>query len=305
MINKIYLDAPEPWQIGFQDPATAVMEGIINFHHDLFFFLVVIAIFVTRLLVRVVALYNDKVNVTPYKVAHASTLEIIWTIIPALILVLIAVPSFSLLYSIEEIVEPLLTVKIVGHQWYWSYEFVNPLEIIKNANPELDYNADIRFMFDSYMKPTDELFGGQFRLLEVDNRLYLPVQVNIRLLITSGDVLHSWAVPSLGIKVDACPGRLNQISLFLKRKGVFYGQCSEICGINHGFMPIAVEGVHLGNGAVVLNAPLLNVVYPLFMHTYYSAEFQDTCEAAFRKKFLDYWFSEPVFRKYHPEYSKK
>lgn len=267
MLTKIYLDAPTPWQIGFQDPATAVMEGIINFHHDLFFFLVAIVIFVSRLLFSVIKLYNDKVNVTPYYIAHASTLEIVWTIVPALILVLVAVPSFSLLYSIEEIVEPLLTVKIVGHQWYWSYEFVNPTEWFKAAG-----NAYImpstNYMFDSYMKPTDELFIGQLRLLEVDNRLYLPVNVNIRLLITSGDVLHSWAVPSLGIKVDACPGRLNQISFYMKRKGVFYGQCSEICGINHGFMPIVVQGVNLGSG-ITISAPILNVVYPLFMAIYY------------------------------------
>lgn len=267
MLNKLYLDAPTPWQIGFQDPATAVMEGIINFHHDLFFFLVAIVIFVSRLLFRVIKLYNDKVNVTPYYIAHASTLEIVWTIVPALILVLVAVPSFSLLYSIEEIVEPLLTVKIIGHQWYWSYEFVNPTEWFKAAGnseimPETDY------MFDSYMKPTDELFAGQLRLLEVDNRLYLPINVNIRLLITSGDVLHSWAVPSLGIKVDACPGRLNQISLYLKRHGVFYGQCSEICGINHGFMPIVVQGINLGSG-VMIDAAVINTLYPAFMSVFY------------------------------------
>jgi len=268
MLTRTYLDAPTPWQIGFQDPATAVMEGIINFHHDLFFFIVVIVIFVSHLLFSVIRLYTDKVNIVPYYIAHASTLEIIWTIIPAIILVLVAVPSFSLLYSIEEIVEPLLTVKIIGHQWYWSYEFVNPTEWFKAAEGNAEIMPAVSYMFDSYMTPTDELFIGQIRLLEVDHRLYLPTHVNIRLLITSGDVLHSWAVPSLGIKVDACPGRLNQISLFLKRKGVFYGQCSEICGINHGFMPIVVHGVTIGP-ELTITAPILNVIYPLFMAIQY------------------------------------
>ena len=194
------------------------------------------------MLFRCLVQFNNVTNKQSIVIMHAATLEIIWTIIPALILVLVAVPSFSLLYSIEEIVEPLLTVKIIGHQWYWSYEFVNPTEWFKAAG-----NAEImpstNYMFDSYMKPTDELFIGQLRLLEVDNRLYLPINVNIRLLITSGDVLHSWAVPSFGLKIDACPGRLNEVSLYIKRVGLFYGQCSEICGVNHGFMPIAIRSL--------------------------------------------------------------
>ena len=234
MLTKIYLDAPTPWQIGFQDPATAVMEGIINFHHDLFFFLVAIVIFVSRLLFRVIKLYNDKVNVTPYYIAHASTLEIVWTIVPALILVLVAVPSFSLLYSIEEIVEPLLTVKIVGHQWYWSYEYSDYTNEAGNS-----------IAFDSYMVSEDDLKPGDLRLLEVDNRVVLPINTHVRVLVTAADVIHCWAVPSLGVKMDGLPGRLNQLSLFIQREGVFYGQCSELCGVNHGFMPIVVEAVSL------------------------------------------------------------
>lgn len=275
-LNNIYLDAPSSWQYGFQDPATAVMEGIINFHHDLFFFAVVILVFVVRILVRAMALYNNKVNKTPKVIVHAPFLEIVWTIIPAIILILIAVPSFSLLYSIEEIVEPLLTVKVVGHQWYWSYELADPKLWIKdygvqeNADVDsiLEAYPDVNYSFDSYMIADDDLQKGMLRLLEVDNRLYLPVEVNIRLLITSGDVLHSWAVPALGVKVDACPGRLNQTSVYIKRTGVFYGQCSEICGINHGFMPIVVEGVETMPGYTA-NHSIIQVFYPFFMAVYY------------------------------------
>ena len=146
---------------------------------------------------------------------------------------IIAIPSFALLYSLDEIINPSMTLKVIGHQWYWSYEYSD------SSNPENAFN------FDSYMKSEEDLTLGNFRLLEVDNRIVLPTKIHIRLLVTAADVLHSWAVPSLGIKVDACPGRLNQVFLFLKREGVFYGQCSEICGINHGFMPIVVQSVQL------------------------------------------------------------
>ena len=146
---------------------------------------------------------------------------------------IIAIPSFALLYSLDEVVNPSMTLKVIGHQWYWSYEYSD------SSNPKNILN------FDSYMKSEEDLTLGNFRLLEVDNRIVLPIKIHIRLLVTAADVLHSWAVPSLGIKVDACPGRLNQVFLFLKREGVFYGQCSEICGINHGFMPIVVQGVKI------------------------------------------------------------
>jgi cytochrome c oxidase subunit 2 len=146
-------------------------------------------------------------------------------------LIVVALPSFALLYSIDEVINPSLTIKCVGHQWYWSYEY---------SDFELQSGS---INFDSYIIPEDELEIGELRLLEVDNRVVLPFKTHIRLLITAADVLHSWAVPSLGIKVDACPGRLNQTSLFLLRDGVFYGQCSEICGVGHGNMPIVVESV--------------------------------------------------------------
>jgi len=151
----------------------------------------------------------------------------------------VAFPSFALLYSVDEIVDPAVTIKAVGHQWYWSYEYS-------------DYvNDDGEFInFDSYMISEDDLLAnskdaGKFRLLEVDNRVVLPVQTHIRVIITAADVIHCWGIPSLGIKLDACPGRLNQTSMFIKREGTFYGQCSEICGVNHGFMPIVVQGVSL------------------------------------------------------------
>jgi len=147
----------------------------------------------------------------------------------------VAVPSFALLYSIDEILDPAVTLKVVGHQWYWSYEYS-------------DYTSEDgeTINFDSYMIPEDDLADpGQLRLLEVDNRVILPINTHIRVVITAADVLHCWGIPSFAMKVDACPGRLNQTSLFIKRVGTFYGQCSEICGVNHGFMPIVVEGVEL------------------------------------------------------------
>eukprot|EP01041_Mallomonas_annulata_P016532 gene16532-34450_t len=156
-----------------------------------------------------------------------------WTIIPALILLAVAVPSFALLYSIDELIDPAVTLKIVGHQWYWSYEYSDFVTLSGGQN----------LNFDSYMISTSDLKLGRFRLLEVDNRVYLPVNTHIRLLVTAADVLHSWAIPSFGVKVDACPGRLTQASLYIKREGLFFGQCSEICGINHGFMPIVVKSV--------------------------------------------------------------
>jgi len=164
-------------------------------------------------------------------VVHGTTIEIIWTVIPSVILIIVALPSFALLYSIDEIIDPALTIKCVGHQWYWSYEYS-------------DFESQLGVVnFDSYVVAEDELERGQLRLLEVDNRIILPVNTHIRVLVTAADVLHSWAVPSLGVKLDACPGRLNQTSMFILRQGVFYGQCSEICGANHGNMPIAIESV--------------------------------------------------------------
>ena len=234
LIFKVYADAATPWQLYFQDPATPIMEGIFNFHNDLMFFIVLLAIFVSFLLARCLYFFNEDTNKVSSNVIHGTVLEIIWTITPALILMIIAVPSFSLLYSVDEIISPSISLKVVGHQWYWSYEYSDYI------NENLD-----TIEFDSYLIPEADLEEGQLRLLEVDNRVVLPIDTHIRVIVTSTDVLHCWAIPSFGIKLDACPGRLNQTSLYIKRQGTYYGQCSEICGINHGFMPIVIEGVSL------------------------------------------------------------
>nr|AOX48918.1 cytochrome c oxidase subunit 2 [Gelidium crinale f. luxurians] len=229
-------DSAENWQLGFQDPATPIMEGIINLHHDLMFFICVVSIFVTWMLFRTLWHFNYHQNKTPSSLSHGTLIEIIWTITPAIILLVIAVPSFSLLYAMDEIISPAITIKTLGHQWYWSYEYSDYL----NEDGE-------SILYDSYMIPEEDLEAGQLRLLEVDNRMVIPTNTHVRLIVSAADVLHSWAVPSLGIKCDAIPGRLNQTSLFIKREGVYYGQCSEICGINHGFMPIVVEAVSLSD----------------------------------------------------------
>jgi len=220
-------DAPEAWQLGFQDPATPVMQGIIDLHHDIFFFMIVVAVFVLWMLTRTLYHFRQSKNPIPEKIIHGTTIEIAWTVTPSLILVLIALPSFALLYSIDEVVDPAVTLKAIGHQWYWSYEYS---DYSKSDEPAI--------AFDSYMIPDDDLELGQLRLLEVDNRVVLPVNTHVRVIITGADVLHSWAVPSLGI---------NQVPLFIKREGIFYGQCSELCGANHAYMPIVVEAVSLEN----------------------------------------------------------
>ncbi len=235
-------------QFDFQDPATAIMEGIIDFHHDIQFYLMIIVTFVAWMLFSIVwefgwsmyiSRFSSLVNVlgarkaslTVKNITHGTVLEIIWTLVPVFVLVAIAVPSLALLYAIDELVEPTLTLKVIGHQWYWSYEYSD----YEESNIE----------FDSYMIPEEDLEEGELRLLEVDRKVWLPTYTHIRVLVTAADVLHSWAVPALGVKMDALPGRLNQVSLFIKREGVFYGQCSELCGVNHGFMPIAVKAVPL------------------------------------------------------------
>jgi cytochrome c oxidase subunit 2 len=228
-----FCDAAERWQTGFQEPATPVVEGMHGFHNHLIFYCLAIGIFVCFMLYLAIILFDRIKHAKAEKFTHSSILEIVWTILPAVILMMIAIPSFSLLYSLDEIVRPSVTLKIVGHQWYWSYEYSDYSEL--KDGKSLNY--------DSYMLNVEDLPKGAFRLLEVDHRVVLPIKVHVRLLVTAADVLHSWAVPSFGVKVDACPGRLSQASLFLKRKGVYYGQCSEICGVNHGFMPIVVKGI--------------------------------------------------------------
>lgn len=239
------------WQINFQDPATPIAGRIIEIHNHVFFFIVLVIIFVVWILYRVLNTFwapisenNQKFSakelniiaqLARLKFSHNTTIEIVWTSIPSLILVLIAIPSFGLLYAMDDIIDPEITVKTIGHQWYWSYEYS-------------DYaSSQGKINFDSYMIPEDELSLGQLRLLEVDNSMVLPVGVYVRLNVSAADVLHSWAVPSLGIKIDAVPQRINSGIIFLQRTGVFYGQCSEICGVNHGFMPIVVKSVNIDN----------------------------------------------------------
>lgn len=241
-----FCDAPESWQIGIQDPATPSLEGMLFFHDYIMTFMIVIGVFVCYILTFIYFAFNSEVNKNAFVFTHSSMLEIIWTLIPAFLLVLIAIPSFKLLYSLDELIDPSITLKAIGHQWYWSYEYSDYLEECGTIG------------FDSYMVADSDLTYGMFRLLEVDNRVLLPIKTHIRVLVTAADVLHSWAVPSFGIKVDACPGRLSQASLFIKREGVYYGQCSEICGVNHGFMPIVVRGTSAKNYLAWLGAHKLN-----------------------------------------------
>lgn len=213
-------------QWGFQDAASPLMEELIFFHDHAIMILVIIISLVGY------AAFSLMLNTyTCRSLVEGQEIETVWTIIPAIILVFLALPSLRLLYLLDEVGDCSLTVKSIGHQWYWSYEYSDFLNI----------------EFDSYMVPTNELERGDFRLLEVDHRVVLPTQTDIRVLVTSADVIHSWTVPSLGIKADAVPGRLNQLRFYVKYPGVFYGQCSEICGANHSFIPIVVEAVPLKN----------------------------------------------------------
>jgi cytochrome c oxidase subunit 2 len=226
----LFCDAPEAWRMTTQDPATDIFEGMIDLYDLICFELTII---ITIILILLLSIYHMQIHYfnSEKTFSHSTFLEVFWTIVPAILLITIAYPSFILLYALDDLTIPSLTIKIIGHQWYWSYE-IHGIDVAENV------------AFDSYMLNLSDLVEGQFRLLEVDNRLYLPTDTHIRLLITSADVLHSWAVPSFGIKVDACPGRLNQASLFIKRPGLYFGQCSEICGINHGFMPIVVVAAY-------------------------------------------------------------
>jgi cytochrome c oxidase subunit 2 len=226
----VFCEYAYPYQISFQDPATPVMEGIIVLHHDLLFLLTIIGVAVGWILAKTTYLFYHTKNPIASQITHNTAIEVVWTITPSLILMVIAVPSFALLYSIDEVIDPAVTLKVIAYQWYWSYEYSDFAD-----------KLDKTIQFDSYLIAEDDLEEGQLRLLEVDNRVVLPTKMHIRVLITSGDVLHSWAVPSLGVKTDACPGRLNQVSLFIKRDGVFFGQCSELCGIQHAYMPITLK----------------------------------------------------------------
>lgn len=231
--STIFNDAPHVWQYGFQDSAAPAFTGIVTLHNTIGFYLIVLCFIVFWALTSVVFYFGSNRNPIAYKyLNHGTIVELVWTITPALILIAIAFPSFRLLYLMDEVISPTLTIKVVGHQWYWSYELS---DFITESGDAID--------FDSYMLPESDLELGQFRLLEVDNRLIIPVDCHIRFIVTGSDVIHAFAVPSLGVKIDGVPGRLNQVSVLAERTGTFYGQCSEICGVWHGFMPIVVEAV--------------------------------------------------------------
>nr|YP_009494808.1 cytochrome c oxidase subunit II [Bathyraja maccaini]AWO66627.1 cytochrome c oxidase subunit II [Bathyraja maccaini] len=213
-----------PSQLGFQDAGSPVMEELLHFHDHT---LMIIFLISALILYIIIAMVTTKL--TNKYILDSQEIEIVWTILPAIILIMIALPSLRILYLMDEINDPHITIKALGHQWYWSYEYT-------------DYE---NLEFDSYMVQTEDLNPGQFRLLETDHRMVVPMESPIRVLVTAEDVLHSWAVPSLGVKMDAVPGRLNQTAFIISRPGIYYGQCSEICGANHSFMPIVVEAVPL------------------------------------------------------------
>nr|YP_010947489.1 cytochrome c oxidase subunit II [Parupeneus cyclostomus]WGO62602.1 cytochrome c oxidase subunit II [Parupeneus cyclostomus]WNH20168.1 cytochrome c oxidase subunit II [Parupeneus cyclostomus]WSP03253.1 cytochrome c oxidase subunit II [Parupeneus cyclostomus] len=208
----------------FQDACSPIMEELLYFHDHTLMIVLITSIFVLYIIAAMVS-----TTLTNKLLLDSQQIEIIWTLLPAVVLLMVAFPSLQILYLIDETNAPHLTIKAVAHQWYWSYEYT-----------DYEHRA-----FDAYMIPTEDLQPGQFRLLEVDYRMVIPAGSPIRMLVTSDDVLHSWTVPSLGIKVDAIPGRLNQTSFIAPNPGVFYGQCSEICGANHSFMPVVIEAVPL------------------------------------------------------------
>lgn len=317
LFNKINI-------FSFQSPATPIMEGIIDLHNYIFFYLILVFVFVLwmygyilykfyvvpslfhdflgknnehvsslrnfilwistdaktykkvmdkhflnyvytthlnvlKVVFSINAVLHMKELLETRQIVHGTVIEIVWTIIPSIILIFIAAPSFALLYAMDEIADPRLTVKAIGYQWYWNYEYahMNSLSISSEKtvfdkleedmkNSLLDIvgdrdNVSDTLVFDSIMLTEEDLAEGYHRLLDVDNPMILPAQVYVRIIVTAEDVLHSWAVPSLGVKIDAVPGRLSQVGMYVKCPGVYYGQCSELCGVGHGFMPIVVK----------------------------------------------------------------
>ncbi len=217
----------EPWQMWFQSPASPVMEKILDFHNILFALQAFIVVFVLGVMVVIIIRFNAKSNPVPATTTHNTLLEVIWSAVPFFILIIIAIPSLKLLYYSDRIEEAEMTLKVTGNQWFWTYTCPDQGELT----------------FDSILVPDDELKEGQPRLLAVDNPVVLPARTNIRLLFTSVDVIHNWAIPSLGLKLDTMPGRTNETWVNINAEGNYYGMCSELCGVNHGFMPIHVKAV--------------------------------------------------------------
>lgn len=217
----------QPWQMWLQPAYSPTAEGIHELHDLIFVVEVAIVIFVLAILVYILVRFNAKANPTPSKTTHNTLLEIVWTAVPVVILVIIAVPSLKLLYFADHTKDADMTLKVTGHQWYWSYT----------------YPDNGGFEFDSNIVDEEDLEEGQPRLLTVDEKVVLPVDTNVRLLLTSDDVIHNWAVPSLGLKIDTTPGRTNETWVRINEPGDYYGMCSELCGVNHGFMPIHIKAV--------------------------------------------------------------
>jgi len=218
---------PRPWELGMQPPATPVKDRLSAFHDELLVITFLIAAFVLGLLLYVIVRFNHTRNPVPTRTSHNTVIEILWTVVPVLILVIIAIPSFKLMYYMDRVPDPEMTIKVTGHQWYWSYEY-----------PDQD-----GLTFDSNVIADADLKPGQKRLLDVDNPLVVPADTTIRVLVTGTDVIHSWFVPSFGVQEYAIVGRLNESWMKIEHEGVYYGQCNQICGINHAFMPIKVEAI--------------------------------------------------------------
>lgn len=225
--NDDVVMAPTAWGTGFQTAHSPVMERVNEFHNVLLYIIIVISAFVLALMAWIIIRYNKKRNPTSQKWSHNTLLEMVWTAIPVIILLAIAIPSIRLLYYQDRVANPEMTVKAIGHQWYWSYEYP-------------DHGG---ITFDAIMKEAGELAEGEPRLLATDNAVVLPAGVDIRILTTADDVIHAFALPALGVKIDAVPMRINETWVHINSPGIYYGQCSELCGTNHGFMPIMVKAV--------------------------------------------------------------
>ena len=220
-------DQPKQWQFGFQDAASQSMRDIVSFHNNLLLpVIIAISVFVLFLMIYTCIRFRASKNPVPSKTTHNVAVEVLWTLIPCLILIVMAVPSFKILYKQDTIPKVDLTIKAIGYQWYWGYEY-----------------PDENIIFESYMIKEDELKENQPRLLTVDNEIVVPVNKVVKVLITANDVLHAWALPSFGVKRDAVPGRINETWFKAEKVGTYYGQCSELCGIQHAFMPITVRVV--------------------------------------------------------------
>ena len=227
IVSEVFANQPKEWQLGFQNPASDSMRDIVSFHNNLLLpIIVAISVFVLFLMLYACVRFRASANPNPSKRTHNVTVEVLWTLIPCLILIVMAVPSFKILYKQDTIPKADLTIKAVGYQWYWGYEY-----------------PDENIIFDSYMIEEKDLRADQPRLLAVDNEVVVPVNKVVKVLITANDVLHAWALPAFGVKRDAVPGRINETWFKAEKEGTYYGQCSELCGIKHAFMPITVKVV--------------------------------------------------------------